>query len=214
MWRSEFGLAKPWYFLFQPSYWKLILGIDRNSFQVLPSRRGGDNSNNSTEVEMVPHTQGNVEGEEDSDVPVEPVTSNMKRQIEDKQCVHISGLKKSFDTNTGKKVAVDGLNMTFYSGQITALLGHNGQCVSCLAYMRHNTRPCLFACFMYFLLFYAGAGKSTTVSMLSGLYPPDSGEATIAGFNISTDMFEARKLLGVCPQVPFCLFTACLLTTL
>lgn len=42
----------------------------------------------------------------------------------------------------------------------------------------------------------AGAGKSTTVSMLSGLYPPDAGTATIAGFDISTDMHEARKLLG------------------
>ncbi len=102
-----------------------MLGIESNSCQVLPSRKGGD-SNSNTGVEMVPHTEGNVEGEDESDVPVEPVTSNMKRQIEDKQCVHITGLRKSFDTNTGKKVAVDGLNMTFYSGQITALLGHNG----------------------------------------------------------------------------------------
>lgn len=36
--------------------------------------------------------------------------------------------------------------------------------------------------------------------MLSGLYPPTSGTATIAGFDISTHMHEARKLLGVCPQ--------------
>jgi ATP-binding cassette, subfamily A (ABC1), member 3 len=36
--------------------------------------------------------------------------------------------------------------------------------------------------------------------MLSGLYPPDAGTATIAGFDISQDMHEARKLLGVCPQ--------------
>ena len=28
--------------------------------------------------------------------------------------------------STGKRVAVDGLNLKIYKGQITALLGHNG----------------------------------------------------------------------------------------
>lgn len=36
--------------------------------------------------------------------------------------------------------------------------------------------------------------------MLSGLYPPTSGDATIEGHNISDNMEEARKSLGVCPQ--------------
>jgi ABC-type multidrug transport system ATPase subunit len=37
-----------------------------------------------------------------------------------------SGLSKEFSTPTGIKKAVDDLNLTMYSGQITALLGHNG----------------------------------------------------------------------------------------
>lgn len=45
-----------------------------------------------------------------------------------------------------------------------------------------------------------GAGKSTVVNMLSGLYPPDAGSASIMGHDISQEMHEARKLLGVCPQ--------------
>ena len=36
--------------------------------------------------------------------------------------------------------------------------------------------------------------------MLSGLFPPSGGTASIAGYDIGTDMHEARKLLGVCPQ--------------
>jgi ABC-type multidrug transport system ATPase subunit len=67
-------------------------------------------------------------------------------------------------------VAVDGLNLTMYSGQITALLGHNG------------------------------AGKSTTISILSGLIEPSFGTAIIEGLDIRTDMNAIRRNLGVCPQ--------------
>ena len=38
--------------------------------------------------------------------------------------VAVRDLKKVY--NEGKKVAVDGLNMNFYEGQITSFLGHNG----------------------------------------------------------------------------------------
>lgn len=38
-----------------------------------------------------------------------------------------TGLTKEYQNATGgSKVAVDGLDLTMYSGQITALLGHNG----------------------------------------------------------------------------------------
>ena len=57
---------------------------------------------------------------------VERVTENLVRQVEDGTCVDILDLCKEFHTTTGKKVAVDHLNLTMYSGQITALLGHNG----------------------------------------------------------------------------------------
>lgn len=36
--------------------------------------------------------------------------------------------------------------------------------------------------------------------MLTGLYPPDTGSASVQGFDIGTDMLEARKVMGVCPQ--------------
>lgn len=70
----------------------------------------------------------------------------------------------------GKKVAVNNLTLNMYEDQITVLLGHNG------------------------------AGKSTTMSMLTGLYQPTSGTAFIKGKDIRTDMDSARNSLGMCPQ--------------
>lgn len=63
----------------------------------------------------------------EADVPVEEVPANLHAQVTSSECVHLDGLQKVFSTNTGKKRAVDGLGLTFYSGQITALLGHNGK---------------------------------------------------------------------------------------
>ncbi|XP_064334419.1 phospholipid-transporting ATPase ABCA3 isoform X3 [Camelus dromedarius] len=68
------------------------------------------------------------------------------------------------------KAAVRDLNLNLYEGQITVLLGHNG------------------------------AGKTTTLSMLTGLFPPTSGRAYISGYEISQDMAQIRKSLGLCPQ--------------
>ncbi|CAN0136022.1 unnamed protein product [Lampetra fluviatilis] len=82
--------------------------------------------------------------------------------------VSIQGLVKVYDE--GKKLAVDGLTLNFYQGQITSFLGHNG------------------------------AGKTTTMSILTGLFPPTSGTAYMCGKDIRTDMDSIRKSLGMCPQ--------------
>ena len=70
----------------------------------------------------------------------------------------------------GKKLAVDGLTLNLYEGQITSFLGHNG------------------------------AGKTTTMSILTGLFPPTEGTAYIYGCDIRMDMDKIRRSLGMCPQ--------------
>lgn len=55
-------------------------------------------------------------------------------------------------------MAVDNIHLNMYDNQITVLLGHNG------------------------------AGKSTTMSMLTGLFPPSGGTALVNGFNILQDL--------------------------
>ena len=63
--------------------------------------------------------------------------------------ISIRNLRKEFVSDTldksGARMAVDGVDLTMYEGQIFVLLGHNG------------------------------AGKTTTVSMLTGLLAPTSG---------------------------------------
>ncbi|XP_023336664.1 retinal-specific ATP-binding cassette transporter [Eurytemora carolleeae] len=85
--------------------------------------------------------------------------------------IRVRGLRKEFPKFRGDGVlAVDQVSFSAYHGEITTLLGHNG------------------------------AGKTTTMSVLTGLYSPTAGRATINGFDISTNMSQVRESLGLCPQ--------------
>nr|XP_020862173.1 ATP-binding cassette sub-family A member 3-like [Phascolarctos cinereus] len=84
--------------------------------------------------------------------------------------VRICNLSKIFKSRNTIKKAVNNLTLNMYEGQITVLLGHNG------------------------------AGKTTTLSILTGLLPPTSGEAYLSGYEISRDIVQIRKSLGLCPQ--------------
>lgn len=55
-------------------------------------------------------------------IPYEPVGESQKRQASEEKSIEIHDLRKTF----GEQNAVDGLNLSIYSGEITALLGHNG----------------------------------------------------------------------------------------
>lgn len=80
--------------------------------------------------------------------------------LEGAPAVQIRGLRKVFPK---EKVAVDGVNLDIFDGQITGLLGHNG------------------------------AGKSTMISMLTGLLRPTAGHAKIWGHDISKSMKTIRR---------------------
>eukprot|EP00345_Euplotes_harpa_P009159 CAMPEP_0168332724 /NCGR_PEP_ID=MMETSP0213-20121227/9131_1 /TAXON_ID=151035 /ORGANISM="Euplotes harpa, Strain FSP1.4" /LENGTH=332 /DNA_ID=CAMNT_0008336809 /DNA_START=1 /DNA_END=997 /DNA_ORIENTATION=- len=45
-----------------------------------------------------------------------------------------------------------------------------------------------------------GAGKTTLISMLTGLYRPDGGNAWVAGFDIKNQLDQVQLQMGVCPQ--------------
>jgi ATP-binding cassette subfamily A (ABC1) protein 3 len=150
VWPSEFGTHKPFYFFLTPSHWMNCFCIKANKH-----------------IDVRHVSQEKIEAKSSA---IELVTENLSRQIDEGTCVNIVDLYKEFKTTDGMKVAVDGLNLTMFSGQITALLGHNG------------------------------AGKSTAIGMLTGLIPPSAGTATVEGRDIRQDMPEIRKNLGVCPQ--------------
>lgn len=84
--------------------------------------------------------------------------------------IQIRNLRRVFGKKENCKVAVAGMSLDLYEGQITALLGHNG------------------------------AGKTTTMSMLTGFLPPSGGTAIVNGYDIREDIGNVRSSLGLCPQ--------------
>jgi ATP-binding cassette, subfamily A (ABC1), member 3 len=58
---------------------------------------------------------------------------------------------------------------------------------------------------VFFDAFARAAGKTTTISMLTGALSPTSGTATIAGKDIRTEMSLIREDIGICLQHD-CLF--------
>jgi ABC-2 type transport system ATP-binding protein len=70
----------------------------------------------------------------------------------------------------GDLTAVDHLNLSVEKGEIFGYLGPNG------------------------------AGKSTTIRMLVGLTNPSKGTAFVEGFNISKDLVEIKRRIGVVPE--------------
>ncbi len=73
----------------------------------------------------------------------------------------------------GPKKAVDGFNLQLHSGELFALLGHNG------------------------------AGKTTAIKMLVGLLQPQAGNVTVGGHDLVESTREAVSQLGYVPDEPY-----------
>lgn len=83
-----------------------------------------------------------------------------------KETIVVKNLKKSY----GSKIVTDNINVTFYSGQIIAVIGHNG------------------------------AGKTTFLNQLNGLISSDSGSIQINGIDVTNHPNQARELVSSMPQ--------------
>lgn len=70
----------------------------------------------------------------------------------------------------GNAIAVDDVTFSIGEGEILGLLGPNG------------------------------AGKSTIISLLTGLFPPDSGAIQIVGIDAVAETEKVKQLVGVVPQ--------------
>ncbi|XP_070581084.1 phospholipid-transporting ATPase ABCA3-like isoform X2 [Ptychodera flava] len=139
---GDYGIPQPWYFPVMPSYWC--------------------GTRQKVMVDVDDERTPLINSQEDENAgffEADPIGI--------RSGVVIRKLEKVFNKN---KVAVDGISLNMYEGQITALLGHNG------------------------------AGKTTTMSMLTGLFPPTSGTAFVNGYDIRSDVTAVRSSLGLCPQ--------------
>jgi len=77
---------------------------------------------------------------------------------------------KSVTKVFGTKVAVDGISMALEPGSFLGLLGRNG------------------------------AGKSTTLKMVTGLIPPTSGEIHLLGIDLAKDPLAVKRQIGTMPE--------------
>jgi ABC-2 type transport system ATP-binding protein len=80
--------------------------------------------------------------------------------------VSVNGLRKAY----GKKVILDGVDLSIAEGEVFALLGPNG------------------------------AGKTTIVRILSTLIPSDAGTASVMGHDVRDEAGAVRALIGVTGQ--------------
>ncbi len=198
---SEYGTQLPWYFPLTPDWWRQTFGKGRGGRH---ARGNGSSSSSSSSssgngplldlgeeaaavrssspaptAALLPpsepgHAQaqddGEVEGEGEGQPTVEPVEPELRRQVEEGRSLSLRGLRKVYETTSGPRVAVAGLSLDLYEGQCSVLLGHNG------------------------------AGKSTTIAMLTGLVPPTAGEAWVRGKRLTQEMGGIRQDMGLCPQ--------------
>jgi ABC-2 type transport system ATP-binding protein len=91
---------------------------------------------------------------------------NALTKRETRIAVSVNGLRKAY----GKKVALDGVDLSIGEGEVLALLGPNG------------------------------AGKTTAVRILSTLIPADAGTASVMGHDLRHDAGAVRAVIGVTGQ--------------
>lgn len=84
--------------------------------------------------------------------------------------IRTEGLRKVYPRAQGGLVAVHGLDLTVHRGEFFGLLGTNG------------------------------AGKSTTIGMLTTLVAPSAGTAWVAGREVSADPVGVKSRIGVVSQ--------------
>lgn len=169
---QQYGVRKPWHFIFGKSYWFCQNNRAPSKFI---------NSEYDTIATLSPQAGGEYSEMTDAETHtmqlkpfacIEPVNAALAMQERHGTCLEIQGLRKVYprEQDGTERVAVANLNLKLYKGQITALLGHNG------------------------------AGKTTVISMLTGLIPPTAGDATLHGYSIQRDFQELRRVIGICPQ--------------
>ena len=158
---SEFGTPLSPFFLFMPSYWRSVFNHwcscfssrKRGSYAkvaldetptlrkalLAPGSSGMNNSDfASSDADFEALSNGNFDPEDanfDTSIKMESVSSELKKQILDGRAVRICNLMKRFPSPAGGEdlIAVKGLNLNLYEGQVSVLLGHNGKSHSKLA---------------------------------------------------------------------------------
>ncbi|XP_061463687.1 glucosylceramide transporter ABCA12 isoform X2 [Rhineura floridana] len=152
---GKYGMAAPWYFPLLPSYW-----AERYGYIPLWNEKRKSFFFTNFFLRKQPAFPEKMYVQSALPSNLEPEPTDLKVGVS------LHGITKIYES----KAAVQNLNLNFYEGNITSLLGHNG------------------------------AGKTTTISILTGLFPASSGTIFVYGKDIRTDQDIIRKNMGICMQ--------------
>ena len=114
---KEFGVRQPYLFVFQKSYW--VPGATDGWFG--SSLPGGTTSAAPGDSLLEEGNYAAGPGDDGSG-NVEDVPAELRAQEESNECVQIHGLRRTFDTPDGEKVAVKNLSVNIYANQIFGAL--------------------------------------------------------------------------------------------
>jgi len=104
-------------------------------------------------------------------VQVEQLVDDVSGQLCSDDPLVLRHIRKEFGVpGEPGKVAVSDMVLQVQAGETFGLLGENG------------------------------AGKSTLINLITGVFPPSSGEATVCGHSISSAIDAVHGVTGVCPQ--------------
>ncbi|KAG8555624.1 hypothetical protein GDO81_017765, partial [Engystomops pustulosus] len=177
---GEYGIPRPWYFAILPTYWCSFQNPWEGDGKQCPALILLD------EHTMYSHYRCKHTVKKEKEKEEKQLKDELEKERKDKDQmtyanpffepeppgmvpgVFVCDLVKVYGNSY--KPAVDRMTLTFYEGQITAFLGHNG------------------------------AGKTTVLSIITGLFPPTSGTVWVRGRDIQSHMDSIRQSLGMCPQ--------------
>ncbi|KAK0132264.1 ATP-binding cassette sub-family A member 12 [Merluccius polli] len=154
---GKYGIAAPWYFPVTPSFWADVCSCCR--------KRGSKEGRHLLFPNILQTNQPVFPGDKEKDQRV--FSSGSDEEFRGLPVgVALHRLTKTY----GERTALSDLNVSFYEGHVTSLLGHNG------------------------------AGKTTTMSLLTGLFAPSSGSIEVYGQDMLANIEAIRRDQGVCMQ--------------
>lgn len=166
------SIPRKWYFFLQPSYWfdSWYGNMKLTPLLSPPTSPQHDGMRRRIEIDAGQREDG-VSNEH------QPLLNRQDSygSSDDTTALEIDQLTKIFSSGIlccARQLppAVNNLSLSVQQDTILSLLGHNG------------------------------AGKSTTINMLTGLLEPNDGDAFFYGTSVRRNLDEIRSMLGVCPQ--------------